>query len=121
MLLGYIRTVLILYLEREQTQLLLRAGGSSYAAAQLQKAPVVPEPPQKIKDCLDYLLKYETGVNAPRLPNALSLDVSIKWNHLALWKKAANGCGFESDPLKFGWEKVVTAWDKFGFEALRPS
>ena len=121
MLLGYIRTVLILYLEREQTQLLLRAGGSSYAAAQLQKAPVVPEPPQKIKDCLDYLIKLETGMFGSRLPYGCSIEVAIKWNSLALWKKAADGSGFKEDPLEFGWERVVAAWDKFGFEALRPS
>ena len=100
---------------------MLRAGGSSYAAAQLQKAPVVPEPPQKIKDCIDYLLKYGTGERAPNLPDTLFLDVAIKWNNPALWVKVANECGFQSNPFKVGWKKVVAAWDKFGFEALRPS
>ena len=119
--LGYKRTVLIFYLEKEQTQLLLRAGGSSYAISQLQKASAVPEPPQKIKDCLDYLIKLETGMFGSRLPYGCSIEMAIKWNSLALWKKAADGSGFKEDPLEFGWERVVAAWDKFGFEALRPS
>ena len=111
----------MMYLEREQTQVLLRAGGSSYAVTQLQKASVVPDPPQKIKDCIHYLLEYGTLKCAPYLPDALGLDVAIKWNNPALWIKAANECGFQSNPFKFGWKKVVAAWDKFGFEALRPS
>ena len=122
MFLGYKRTVLILYLEKEQTQLLLEAGGPSYATAQLQKASVDPEPSQDIEDCLNYLIKHESGIYNTYSPrNPASVELAIKWNNLALWEKAASGRGFKADPLKFGWEKIVTAWDKFGFQALRPS
>ena len=122
MFLGYKRTVLILYLEKEQTQLLLQAGGSTYATAQLQKASVDPEPSQVIKDCLNYLIRHESGIySSYSSKNTVNVELAIKWNSLALWEKAASGCGFKADPLKFGWEKIVTAWDKFGFQALRPS
>ena len=111
----------MLYLERGQTQLLLKVGGSEYAIAQLQKASVEPEPSQDIEDCLNHLIEHGCGFYSSDSWNPASVELAIKWNSLALWEKAAKGCGFKADPLKFGWEKVVAAWDKFGFEALRPS
>ena len=123
---GYRRTALVLYLKKNETRLLFKAGRSSYAISQLQKAPAVIEPSQDLKKCLAYLIENISGNYNPYCSlsepvNSPTLDLALKWNSLPLWEKAASGCGFKADPFKFGWERVVNACEKFGFEFLRPS
>ena len=123
---GYRRTALVLYLKKNETRLFLKAGRSSYAISQLQKALSTTEPSQDLKECLAYLIENESGNYDPycfssNTVSPIALDLALKWNSIPLWKKAASGCGFNADPLKFGWERVVNAWEKFGFEFLRPS
>ena len=116
---GYRRTVLALYLKENEIKLQLKAGGKDFAIAHLQKATVVSEPSQDLKECLTYLIDNTFRAYYSDLPAIL--DLAIKWNNLPLWENAASPAGFKSKPLEFDWKKVIAAWEKFGFESLRPS
>lgn len=114
---GYKRTVLILYLKRDEKRIMLQAGGVSYAITRLKKASPV-KPNEDTKAYAEYVLGVKSYDDSNDI---LVLNLALSWGDLSLWQKAANKCKFNADPTSIGWERVVAAWDKFGFEALRPS
>lgn len=96
---------------------MLEAGGVSYAIAQLKKASSV-EPNEDTKAYAEYVLGVQSYDNKN---DCFVMNLALSWGDLSLWQKAANKCKFNDDPTSIGWERVVAAWDTFGFEALRPS
>lgn len=116
---GYKRTVLILYLKKNERRILLEAGGVSYAITQLKKAGPV-EANEDTKAYAEYVLEAKSYRDDNK-NDIFVMNLALSWGDLSLWQKAANKCKFHDDPTSIGWERVVSAWDTFGFEALRPS
>lgn len=114
---DYKRTVLILYLKKNEKAILLNAGGVSYALDQLKKVDPI-ECTEENRAYAEYLVK---SYPHSKTYHFFVMDLSISWGDRLLWQKAADKCGFQTDPTSIEWERVIAAWDKFGFESMRPS
>ena len=109
--------MLVIFLKEREDAILLKAGGATYAFAQLKKTDLT-KPSKEAMKYITYLLEAQ---HYERQEDLFIVDLGLKWGDFDLWLKAANKCAFGYDPTSPGWDKVVDAWDKFGFEALCPS
>ena len=107
----------MIFLKEREDAILLKAGGVLYAFAQLKKIDLT-KPSEEAMKYVRYLLgtkRYD------REEDLFIVNLGLKWGDFDLWLKGANKCSFGYDPTNLGWDKVVDAWNKFGFEALCPS
>ncbi|KAH8111037.1 hypothetical protein DFH11DRAFT_710036 [Phellopilus nigrolimitatus] len=113
----YHRTAIVLYLKANAQNILLEAGGITYAVAQLKSNnPTLPTPQDTA--FANYIADHLSvqHINA----GYYVADLALRWKNAPLWFKVACKCGADKNPDTLGKERLTAAWAVLGFEAIRP-
>jgi len=100
--------VLILFPVSKELDILLNAGGVSYAVQKLKQGQP-RDPTEDDHTVSNFILgRIKGGDKVPALAMA---DLAMQWNDLTMWTRV----------IKLGADKFVTAWRAFLFESIRPT
>jgi hypothetical protein len=109
----------VLFPTAKELDILLNAGGVSYALQKLKRAGPRDDPTPEDRKMANYVLARLT----PRDKiSALALaDFAIQWNDLAMWNQLVKASGADKNLDVIGKDKLFAGWKKFSFENVRPT
>ena len=133
---GYERPALVLFPSSKQLDVLLSSGGVEYAVAELEKS--VSEGPanenQKIVEYIfrnwgktspeyyifDFRPSYEVPTMPPSEVTTRLTDIAVQFDDAKLWVRTIGMCEFKDriDLSRFGWNRMIAAWEKFHLEEI---
>ena len=135
--LGYERTVLVLFPGSKQLDVLLASGGVEYAIAELEKS--ASEGPtkenQKVVEYIfqnwrktpledycvfDFRPSYEVPTMCSSEVATKLTDIAVQSGDAKLWVRTMGMRKFrdEADLTRFGYDRIVAAWEKFQLEEI---
>jgi hypothetical protein len=114
---GYRRTVLVLFPVGKELDILLKAGGVSYALPKLKRAGP-RDPTDEDRKIANYVLARLTPRD--KASSLAMADFAIQWNDLAMWNQLVKASGAEKNLDMVGKDNLIKAWKKFSFESVRP-
>jgi hypothetical protein len=106
--------VLILFPVSKELDILLNAGGVSYA---LQNKDSRPH--EEDRTVANFILgRIKRGNKVPALAMA---DLAMQWNDLTMWIRVIKASEADKSLDVLGADKFVAAWKAFSFEAIHPT
>ncbi|KAL5531710.1 hypothetical protein ACEPAG_4587 [Sanghuangporus baumii] len=119
----YRRAVVVLYLEANSHELLLRAGGAAYAMLQLRLREI-DRPSSLDRQFANYVVEHFSSSNAYHGKEQEWLSymfaLALRWKDSEMWLKIASRIGPQQNFNLIGEERLNAAWEAFGFDTLRP-
>lgn len=114
----YRRTVLVLFPRQEESNILLNAGGVSYAVQKLRAAGA-RAPTAEDRKFANYVLS-QAGTREKITANFMA-DLALRWGDSGMWRQVVKASGADKNIGVLGRDKFIGAWKRFSFEVVRSS
>jgi hypothetical protein len=117
---GYKRTVLVLFRGEEELDILLGAGGITYALQTLIRTGASKrQPTADDTKMANYILSRLTTHDKATARSIAGF--AVNWGDSEMWKKVVKGTGAAKNIDMIGKDNLIRAWKKFSFEVVRPT
>ena len=112
----YHRTVLVIYREADELNILLASGGVPFALGKLARSRSLA-PSLDDKKMFDYILKHAPAGDTATF--TAMADYTLLWKDLELFKRIVTASGAEKNPTVIGQNNLIEAYSTFSFEEIR--
>ncbi|THH12663.1 hypothetical protein EW146_g7492 [Bondarzewia mesenterica] len=115
---GYRRTVLILFHEDDETEILLNEGGMSYALKKIQQVGNSENPSAEASRIAAWIMEKMPPSKDVTAAKVMA-NLAVQWNDLDKWHQVVTFSGAEKNMNVLGRQNFMDAWKKFSFERVK--
>jgi hypothetical protein len=107
----------VLFPVEKELDILLKAGGVSYAIQKLNRAGR-KDPNEEDRRMAEYVLN-RSDIRNKDIATTMA-DFAVQWGDTVMWTRVAKASGADKSVDVLGRDRFIGAWKAFSFEAVRP-